>query len=258
MNPRVSDLIAALSEEEAGARSGDELSRENLKELLAELSRRPVPVGSLHHGGQWAITDCREVIAAVYQSVQRFVRKRRGTQTPEARVAYNSLNEWPEAEAAAGQALMLDPPAWQGGLGDLKQKVKSLISKHRMKMQPGVSLSLGDRFSHDSTQRLEATRLVNNGRNCDLPAAGSHSMSLAWRGETSATMGVGRTIDKPSLRLFARRPVYENGPAMLQDWHSGGRALGSPKLSVLRSRGHSIISGAADWFASVGWRFNKG
>jgi tetratricopeptide (TPR) repeat protein len=30
--------------------------------------------------------------------------------------AYNSLNEWPEAEAAAGQALALDPSAWQGRL----------------------------------------------------------------------------------------------------------------------------------------------
>jgi tetratricopeptide (TPR) repeat protein len=30
--------------------------------------------------------------------------------------AYNSLNEWPEAEAAAGQALSLDPSAWQGRL----------------------------------------------------------------------------------------------------------------------------------------------
>jgi tetratricopeptide (TPR) repeat protein len=30
--------------------------------------------------------------------------------------AYNSLNEWPEAEAAAGRALALDPSAWQGHL----------------------------------------------------------------------------------------------------------------------------------------------
>jgi len=30
--------------------------------------------------------------------------------------AYNSLNEWSEAEAAAGQALVLDPSAWQGRL----------------------------------------------------------------------------------------------------------------------------------------------
>ncbi len=30
--------------------------------------------------------------------------------------AYNSLNEWSEAEAAAGQVLMLDPSAWQGRL----------------------------------------------------------------------------------------------------------------------------------------------
>jgi tetratricopeptide (TPR) repeat protein len=30
--------------------------------------------------------------------------------------AYNSLNEWPEAEASAAQALALDPAAWQGKL----------------------------------------------------------------------------------------------------------------------------------------------
>jgi len=30
--------------------------------------------------------------------------------------AYNSLNEWPEAEASAAQALSLDPSAWQGRL----------------------------------------------------------------------------------------------------------------------------------------------
>jgi tetratricopeptide (TPR) repeat protein len=30
--------------------------------------------------------------------------------------AYNSLNEWPEAEAAAGRALALNPSAWQGRL----------------------------------------------------------------------------------------------------------------------------------------------
>ena len=30
--------------------------------------------------------------------------------------AYNSLNEWPEAEAAASQALTIDPSTWQGRL----------------------------------------------------------------------------------------------------------------------------------------------
>ena len=64
MNPRVSDLIAALSEKEAGARSGDELSRENLKELLAELSRRPVPVGSLHR--LWSLGELSSQVALAY------------------------------------------------------------------------------------------------------------------------------------------------------------------------------------------------
>jgi aarF domain-containing kinase len=64
MNPRVSDLIAALSEGEAGARSGDELSQENLKELLAELSRRPVPVGSLHR--LWSLGELSGQVALAY------------------------------------------------------------------------------------------------------------------------------------------------------------------------------------------------
>jgi len=64
MNPRVSDLIAALSEGEAGARSGDELSQENLKDLLAELSRRPVPVGSLHR--LWSLGELSAQVALAY------------------------------------------------------------------------------------------------------------------------------------------------------------------------------------------------
>ena len=64
MNPKVSDLIAALSEGEAGARSGDELSRENLKELLAELSRRPVPMGSLHR--LWSLGELSSQVALAY------------------------------------------------------------------------------------------------------------------------------------------------------------------------------------------------
>jgi tRNA A-37 threonylcarbamoyl transferase component Bud32 len=64
MNPRVSDLIAALSEGEAGARSGNELSQENLKQLLAELSRRPVPVGSLHR--LWSIGELSAQVALAY------------------------------------------------------------------------------------------------------------------------------------------------------------------------------------------------
>ena len=66
MNPKVSDLISALSQDEgeAGARRADQLSQDNLKELLAELSRRPVPVGSLHR--LWSIGELSAQVALAY------------------------------------------------------------------------------------------------------------------------------------------------------------------------------------------------
>ena len=47
MNPKVSDVISALSDWES-VRNNDRPAGENLEELLAGLSRRPIPVGSLH------------------------------------------------------------------------------------------------------------------------------------------------------------------------------------------------------------------
>ena len=47
MNPKVSDLISAVSDWE-NVPDTDRQARENLKELLAGLSMRPVPVGSFH------------------------------------------------------------------------------------------------------------------------------------------------------------------------------------------------------------------
>lgn len=64
MNPKVSDLISALSEEDAGTPNVGELSQENLKELLAELSCRPVPVGSLHR--LWSIGELSAQVALAY------------------------------------------------------------------------------------------------------------------------------------------------------------------------------------------------
>jgi aarF domain-containing kinase len=62
MDPRVSDLIAALSESEASNASGD--AEENLKVLLAELSRRSVPVGSLHR--LWSLGELSAQVALAY------------------------------------------------------------------------------------------------------------------------------------------------------------------------------------------------
>ncbi|MGH9774800.1 MAG: ABC1 kinase family protein [Candidatus Acidiferrales bacterium] len=64
MTPRVSDLISALSEEGSTVSSAGELSQENLKELLAELSRRPVPLGSLHR--LWSLGELSAQVALAY------------------------------------------------------------------------------------------------------------------------------------------------------------------------------------------------
>ena len=48
MNPKVSDLISALPDWEKVPDTEDRQAREDLKELLAGLSSRPVPIGSFH------------------------------------------------------------------------------------------------------------------------------------------------------------------------------------------------------------------
>jgi aarF domain-containing kinase len=63
MNPKVSDLISALSDWE-NVPDTDRQAQENLKELLAGLSRRPVPVGSLHR--LWSVGDLSAQIALAY------------------------------------------------------------------------------------------------------------------------------------------------------------------------------------------------
>ena len=63
MNPKVSDLISALSDWE-GVPNNDRQARENLEELLAGLSNRPVPVGSLHR--LWSVGELSTQIALAY------------------------------------------------------------------------------------------------------------------------------------------------------------------------------------------------
>lgn len=60
MNPKVSDLTSALSDWE-NVPDTDRQARENLKDLLDDLSRHPVPVGSLH--GLWSVGDLSAQIA---------------------------------------------------------------------------------------------------------------------------------------------------------------------------------------------------
>ena len=63
MNPKVSDFISALSDWE-NVPETDRQARENLKEVLAGLSRRPVPVGSLHR--LWSVGELSTQIALAY------------------------------------------------------------------------------------------------------------------------------------------------------------------------------------------------
>ena len=63
MDPRVSDLISAISEENDTS-SANDLSQENLKVLLAELSRRSVPVGLLHR--LWSLGELSGQVALAY------------------------------------------------------------------------------------------------------------------------------------------------------------------------------------------------
>jgi aarF domain-containing kinase len=64
MNPKVSDLISALSEWESTAPEINQSARENLTGLLARQSRRPVPVGSLHR--LWSVGELSAQIALAY------------------------------------------------------------------------------------------------------------------------------------------------------------------------------------------------
>src|SRR5215469_14968163 len=63
MNPKVSDLISALSDWE-NVPDTNHQARENLKELLAGLSGRPVPVGSVHR--LWSVGELSTQIALAY------------------------------------------------------------------------------------------------------------------------------------------------------------------------------------------------
>ena len=63
MNPKVSDLISAVSDWQ-NVPDTDRQARENLKELLAGLSMRPVPVGSFHR--LWSLGELSAQIALAY------------------------------------------------------------------------------------------------------------------------------------------------------------------------------------------------
>jgi tetratricopeptide (TPR) repeat protein len=72
--------------------------------------------------------------------------------------AYNSLNEWSEAEAAAGQALALDPSAWQGRL----ELAKSFYGQREY----GLALNTINQITKDfpDVHLIRANVLVRLGR----------------------------------------------------------------------------------------------
>jgi tetratricopeptide (TPR) repeat protein len=72
--------------------------------------------------------------------------------------AYNSLNEWPEAEAAAGRALEFNPPAWQGRL----ELAKSFYGEARF----ALALSTLDQLHQDipDIHLVRANSLMRLGR----------------------------------------------------------------------------------------------
>jgi tetratricopeptide (TPR) repeat protein len=72
--------------------------------------------------------------------------------------AYNSLNEWPEAEAAAGRALEVNPSAWQGRL----ELAKSFYGEGRFIL----ALSTLDRLHQDipDIHLVRANSLMRLGR----------------------------------------------------------------------------------------------
>jgi tetratricopeptide (TPR) repeat protein len=72
--------------------------------------------------------------------------------------AYNSLREWPEAEAAAGQALSLDPSAWQGRL----ELAKSFYGEAKF----ALALYILDQLNRDSpdVHLVRANSLMRLGR----------------------------------------------------------------------------------------------
>jgi tetratricopeptide (TPR) repeat protein len=85
--------------------------------------------------------------------------------------AFNSLNEWPEAEAAAGQALALDASAWQGRL----ELAKSFYGQARFTL----AVSILDQLNRDipDVHLVRANSLMGLGR----PQEAARQFSLFLR-----------------------------------------------------------------------------
>src|SRR5450631_2067874 len=64
MNVNLSELIAALPEDDPASIDNTDWAQERLRDILADLARRPVPVGSLHR--LWTLSELSAQIALAY------------------------------------------------------------------------------------------------------------------------------------------------------------------------------------------------
>src|SRR5271169_5155095 len=64
MDVNLSDLIAALPEDESAATANSDWTRQRIQEIFADLARRPAPAGSLHR--LWTLSELSAQIALAY------------------------------------------------------------------------------------------------------------------------------------------------------------------------------------------------
>lgn len=145
--------------------------------------------------------------------------------------AFNSLNEWPEAEAAASQALALDPSAWQGQL----ELAKSFYGQGKFVL----ALNRLDQLNQNvpDINLVRANSLIRLGR----PAEAARQFSLFLQ-QTPAICGwtrFGRSCFKCSLRItlpisiFPCRRVQELANTHRQQWGKNFCLISSISLDKL-------------------------
>src|ERR1035437_10921472 len=64
MDVNLSELIAALPEDDASSMANADWAQERLRDILADLAQRPVPAGSLHR--LWTLSELSGQIALAY------------------------------------------------------------------------------------------------------------------------------------------------------------------------------------------------
>src|SRR5450631_3853416 len=64
MDVNLSELLAALPEDDPSSSANPEWAQERLRDILADLAQRPAPVGSLHR--LWTLSELSAQIALAY------------------------------------------------------------------------------------------------------------------------------------------------------------------------------------------------